>query len=256
MWLQAHTIPHNSSPLYKGLMPPPNPHLGCPSRSLRAPPRCRPPRCACTRPRRTLPAPQTAPCAGPASAGTAAGCLARRTRPPGAPEGPKDRPYAALLGRSSGGYGRHGTQWCESVCSPAAISPLTARRRQRGHAKANLGELQPTLGVLLPHALHRGAVPLERAVESLGDGVVRHVVVRAPDAARGEDKATRTHAMPEVADRVDDVGHLIRHERDTREVDALGMERFGQPGRVGVRHLAPEQLIPNHQEGCLRGTSR
>lgn len=68
-------------------------------------------------------------------------------------------------------------------------------------------------------------------VKSARNGLVRDIIVRRPNASRGDDEVVVvTHAL----DGFDDLGFVVGDDFDASQADAEGEAVFGEPGAVGV----------------------
>ncbi len=113
-----------------------------------------------------------------------------------------------------------------------------------GHLEARLVDAAAEdLAQLLLH--HRVAHDL--AAEAEGDALDGDVVVRRPDAARGEQQIVLRLQRPH---RLGDLLQIVRDHQHAPQRHPLGAQSLRQVRGVGVHHLAGEDLVADDDESC------
>ena len=95
-------------------------------------------------------------------------------------------------------------------------------------------------------------VDRELGVRDLRDGRDRAVVVRRPEAARGDDEIVGR----ELAQALRDLVVTVADDAHALQLDAERVELVGEEARVGVGHEAEEQLLPGDEQRGRRPARR
>ena len=116
-----------------------------------------------------------------------------------------------------------------------------------GHPQRGLGDLAPVVAL---EQLDQVGMAHHRRAHRAGHALDRHVVVRRPHAARGED---HVEAPAEGRDLLGDEVHLVGNHGDAAHVHAERAQLAAQVGGVGVLDLARQDLVADEDDpGRLR----